>query len=183
MPWVTLKSPFRSGSFSRTTQLSEGIPAVREWSASCLRTPMTLSAPTCLAIFIAADPTAPVAPSTSTISSGDTRPAVTIALHAVKYPRPKAAACSKLKCLGFSTKASTGTDINSACEPFRPNPRFPPVPKTALPFHVAGPSTTMPEKSLPGTRGGFVSEIFPSTLLGSLGLIAAARTRTKASPP
>src|SRR5207237_3502404 len=114
---------------------------------------------------------------------GDARPAVTIALHAVKYPRSKAAACSKLSCLGFSTKASTGTDTNSACEPFRPSPRFPPVPKTSLPFQVAGPSTTMPEKSLPGTRGGFVSEIFPSTLLGSLGLIAAARTRTRASPP
>ena len=158
------------------------MPEVLLRPASFLRTPMTLLAPICFAIFTAADPTAPVAPSTSTISLGDTRPAVTIALHAVRYPRPKAAACSKVSCLGFSTKASTGTDTNCACEPFRPNPRFPPVPKTSLSFHVAGPSTTMPAKSLPGTRGAFVSDIFPSTLLGSLGLIAAARTRTRASP-
>src|SRR5204863_1047015 len=104
--------------------------------ASFLRTPMTLLAPICFAIFTAADPTAPVAPSTRTISPGDTRPAVTIALHAVRYPRPKAAACSKLSCLGFSTRASTGTDTNSACEPFRTNHRFPPVHNTYLLFHV-----------------------------------------------
>ena len=159
------------------------MPAVLVRSASFLRTPMTRLAPICFATFTAADPTAPDAPSTSTISLGETRPAVTIAVHAVRYPRPKVAACSKLSCLGFSTNASTGTATNCACEPFRLNPRFPPVPKTSLPFHIAGPSTTIPAKSLPGTRGGLVSEIFPSTPLGSLGLIAAACTRTRASPP
>jgi hypothetical protein len=126
---VISKRPCDNGSFSRTSQSSEGIPAVLLPSASFLRTPMTLLAPICFAIFTAADPTAPVAPSTSTISSGDARPAVTIALHAVRYPRAKAAACSKVSCLGFSTKALTGTETNSACEPFRPNPRLPPVPK------------------------------------------------------
>jgi len=74
------------------------------------------------------------------------------------------AACSKMSGLGFSIKASTD-GYKLAAKHFAQNPRLPPVKKTSLSFHVAGPSTTMTAKSFlaPGASS---RKIFPSTLWG-----------------
>jgi hypothetical protein len=58
----------------------------------------------------------------------------------------------------------------------------PPEPKTECPDSSSEPPTTTPAKSRPGIRGTVVWCILPCRFLTSLGLMAAARTRTSTSP-
>ncbi len=188
---VSNASATPSGAASRifATRSPSGVttavaPSARTDSlSSCARTiPMT-RAPRHAASCTAALPTAPVAPETRTVSPPASWPAVMRALYAVTNATPTAAASSNESPSGFRANPSSGTVTYCACVPFRVKPRSPPVPNTSTPRSSGGPATIVPAKSRPTIRGSVVCAfIAPCTFFASLGLIAAARTRTMTSP-
>jgi hypothetical protein len=93
-------------------------------------------------------------------------------------PIAEAVAWSRLR--GLRTSESMGKAIRSAWGPSWRKPITPPVPQTSAPSHSAGPCSTAPEKSRPGTRGSSVCSIDPATFLTSLGLTEAALMRMTA---
>ena len=143
-------------------------------------TPITL-APIARAICATAPPTPPETPKTAMVSPAATCAVSTAPYQATTKLTPTVEASSKLSRSGLRTSASTGTDINSACDPSRMKPVSPPVPQTAAPCHSGGPLITTPAKSRPGVRGSTVQSIAPATFFTSDGLTDAASTRITAS--
>src|SRR3984885_104585 len=97
------------------------------------------------------------------------------------YGTPIVAACAILSECGLPDSNSAGTTTYSAGDPSRIIPSAGQLPQTCSPFSRL-PATTVPAKSRPGVRGRVVVLKRPATFPISLGLIAAAFTRTSVSP-
>lgn len=139
-------------------------------------------APRAAASWTAAEPTAPDAPCTSSVSpaetasSSSTRAAVAVAMGS-------AAASAQPRPSGFGATAPTSARTYSAYAPVALRPRTSsPAANSVTPSPV---SSTTPANSLPGVAGsgvGNAASIQPLRILWSTGLTPAALTSTRICP-
>mmetsp|Transcript_81987 Transcript_81987/g.171610 ORF Transcript_81987/g.171610 Transcript_81987/m.171610 type:complete len:274 (+) Transcript_81987:348-1169(+) len=135
-----------------------------------------------LAMFSAAFATKPLAPTVSTVSPGCNW-AFLRAVAAVTKGTPKHPASRSLKVVGFSRTPSAETRVYLAMAPSEMYPRsLPPVPKTTRPSKFGGPTTTLPQKSLPTMTPVFAKGKAPCVSLKSDGLTPAAKTSMRTWP-
>ena len=134
-------------------------------------------APLATANWTASEPTPPLAPSTSTRSSGPLRPRVCTQFQAVSPATPSAAAIAGSWSSRSSTRALSGTAAFVAKSPCRITPTPPPRIRTGRP-------STIPAPSLPGIHGRFAAALpgAPRVIQMSSGFTDAWVTSTTTSP-